>query len=88
MTVLRRADRQQHRVSFMITFSNYAQVSMFELGFDPGLALTHCQAKRDDPYAWLLERSRSGPHSDAGSIIIGVGISTWPRDAGYSASPN
>lgn len=80
MTVLRRAERQQHRVSFLLTFSNYTQLPMFELGYDPGLALTHCQAKRDDPYAWLLERSRSGGVDDGGSIIIGVAITTWPRE--------
>ena len=82
MTVLRRAERQQHRVSFRITFSNYTQLSMFELGFDPSLALTHCRAKRDDPYAWLMERSLTGAREDPGSIIIGVGIMTWPVEEG------
>ena len=82
MTVLRRAERQQHRVSFVMTFSDYSQLPMFELGFDPGLALAHCQSHRDDPYAWLTERSQGEASIDGGHIIIGVSISTWPRDVG------
>jgi hypothetical protein len=80
MTVLRRAERQQHRVSFLITFSDYTQVTLFELGFDPGLALAHCQAKRDDPYAWLTERSEGEGSVDGANVIIGVAVMTWPRE--------
>jgi hypothetical protein len=78
MTVLRRAERQQHRVSFVLTFSDYSQLSMFDLGFDPGLALTHCHSHRDDPFAWFTERSRGEASPNRGHIIIGVSILTWP----------
>jgi hypothetical protein len=81
MTVLRRADRLSHRVSFVLTFSDYSQLSMFELGFDPGLALAHCQSHRDDPYAWFSERSQGEAASRGGHVIIGVNILTWPRDS-------
>lgn len=78
MTVLRRAERQQHRVSFVLTFSDYSQMSMFDLGFDPGLALTHCHSHRDDPFAWFSERSHGEVSPNRGHVIIGVNILTWP----------
>ena len=79
MAVLRRADRQHHRVSFLVTLGDYTQVRLGStLGFDARLTLLQCRMNGEDPYQWCAEeQSRPGQRTLSADHIIGVDIDTW-----------
>lgn len=70
---------QQHRVAFIITFSDGTRLRLgAKPGYDLDRALTQCQIERDDPYAWLKDQLGSRYPTAAGATIIGVDLTTWP----------
>jgi hypothetical protein len=79
MAVLRRADQQRHRVSFVVTMGDYTQWELGTAnGYDASSALLECRAERDDPYLWIEQQLHRGQHRVDANAIIGVGIRTWP----------
>lgn len=78
LTLLRRAHTQQHRVAFVITFSDGTRLRLgAKAGYDPARALTQCHIERDDPYAWIKDQLGSR-YPTTGATIIGVDLDTWP----------
>jgi hypothetical protein len=79
MAVLRRAQQQQHRVSFLITLGDYTQLELGSAaGYDATAAVLECRVERDDPYAWIEQQLHRHQHPVDANAIIGVGIRTWP----------
>jgi hypothetical protein len=79
LAVLRRAEHQRHRVSFVITMGDYTQLELGTgSGYDANSALQECRAQRDDPYLWIEHQLHRSQHPVDANAIIGVGIRTWP----------
>jgi hypothetical protein len=79
ITVLRRADKHGHRVSFLITLGDYNQHMLHPHdGYDPNHVLIECRVF-EDPYTWLQRQLRTVSSTGDTNSIIGVTISTWPR---------
>ncbi len=79
MAVLRRAEQQRHRVSFVITMGDYTQWELGTAnGYDANATLLECRVERDDPYLWFEQQLHRSQHPVNANAIIGVGIRTWP----------
>lgn len=95
LTVLRRADRQHHRVSILLTLGDYTQLRVGSpIGLDPATALEQCHAQGDDPFEWCArEHLRQHAELVRADTIIGAELETWlpatpPRSLGRPPRPN
>lgn len=79
LALLRRAQARQHRVGFVVTFSNNTRLRLGSKGgYDPARALLGCRAEQDDPYRWLHDQLQDRL-SEGRPVIIGVDLDTWPK---------
>ncbi len=79
LTVLRRADRQHHRVAIRLTLGDYTQLRVGpSIGLDPAMALAQCHTQGDDPFEWCArEHLRQHAELVRADTIIGVELETW-----------
>ena len=79
LTVLRRADRQHHRVSILLTLGDYTQLRVGpSIGLDPAMALSQCRTQGDDPFEWCArEHLRQHAELVRADTIIGIELETW-----------
>jgi hypothetical protein len=79
MAVLRRAEKRQQRVWFLITFGDYSRLPLgFSSGFEAASVIAQCRGKQDDPYVWFQDQFQRHHQSADAHAIIGVEIATWP----------
>jgi hypothetical protein len=82
LAVLRRAEKRQQRVWFLITFGDYTRLPLgFGAGYEAASVLAQCRGKQDDPYLWFQDQFHRHHQPADAHAIIGVGIATWPPGA-------
>lgn len=80
VAVLHHAQQNHHRVTFLITLSDYTRYHLnAQHGYDAAVVLMQCQIEYDDPFAWLQRQLPRNFHTTSNNYIIGVTITTWPR---------
>jgi hypothetical protein len=79
LAVLRRAEKRQQRVWFLITFGDYTRLPLgLGAGYEAVSVLTQCRGKQDDPYRWFEDQFHRHHQPADAHAIIGVEIATWP----------
>jgi hypothetical protein len=79
LAVLRRAEKRQQRVWFLITLGDYTRLPLGSgAGYEAAAVLTQCRGKQDDPYLWFQDQFHRHQQPVDAHAIIGVEIATWP----------
>jgi hypothetical protein len=77
LTVLRRAEGNQQRVGFTVTYADGTRrVLGGKGGYDPERVLLGCRIEAQDPYAWLSTQLED--RAPDGVAIIGLDLDSWP----------
>jgi hypothetical protein len=87
LAVLRRAEKRQQRVWFLVTFGDYSRLPLgFNLGYEASAVLSQCHGKQDDPFVWFQDQLQRHHQAADAHAIIGVEIATWPPRAGAGST--
>jgi hypothetical protein len=79
LAVLRRAEKRQQRIWFLITFGDYSRLPLgSSAGYEAASVLLQCRGKQDDPYLWFQDQFHRHHQPADAHAIIGVEIATWP----------
>jgi hypothetical protein len=79
LAVLRRVEKRQQHVWFLITFGDYTRLPLgSSAGYDAASVLIQCRGKQDDPYLWFQDQFKLHHQPADAHAIIGVEIATWP----------
>ena len=77
LAVLRRAERNQQRVGFTVTYADGThRVLGGKGGYDPTRVLLGCWIEGQDSYAWLSTQLEG--RAPGGVAVIGLDLDTWP----------